>query len=60
MEALPFCALPDSEAFDLDSLIKGDEAVDIADIWTIPDIRDQKGRRRLADVLLHAYEYGYL
>lgn len=59
-EALPFSLLDETEAFDLDTLIKGDEAVDIATVWQLTNIQTQSGRRRLADVIVHAVDRGYL
>ncbi|XP_011864138.1 PREDICTED: uncharacterized protein LOC105560023 [Vollenhovia emeryi] len=60
MEAIPFCLLDPSQSFDLDAIIKGDEAVNIADVWTLSNIETSSGRQRLADVIVHAVENGYL
>ncbi|XP_032680861.1 uncharacterized protein LOC116848656 isoform X2 [Odontomachus brunneus] len=59
-EAIPFAIMDPSESFDLDVLVKGDEAVDIADVWALRNIATSSGRRRLADMLIHAVEHGYL
>ncbi|XP_012229629.1 uncharacterized protein [Linepithema humile] len=59
-EAVPFCLLDPSQSFDLDAIVKGDEAVNIADVWTLSNITTSSGRRRLADVIVHAVENGYL
>lgn len=60
IEAIPFCLLDPSQSFDLDAIITGDEAVNIADVWTLSNIETSSGRRRLADVIVHAVENGYL
>lgn len=60
MEAIPFALLDPSESFDLDALIKGDKAMEIADVWSLPDIATSSGRQRLADMLIHAVEHEYL
>lgn len=60
LEAVPFCLLDPSQSFDLDAIVKGDEAVNIADVWTLSNIATSSGRRRLADVIVHAVENGYL
>ncbi|XP_046484171.2 uncharacterized protein [Neodiprion pinetum] len=59
IEAVPFSLLDADEAFDL-NIIKGDEAVDISDVWTIEPIKSKEGRRRLADTLVHAVENNFI
>ncbi|XP_020292443.1 uncharacterized protein LOC109859025 isoform X2 [Pseudomyrmex gracilis] len=54
-----FCLLDPSESFDLD-LIKGEEAVNIADVWVLHNIKTSSGRQRLADIIVHGVENGYL
>jgi len=60
LEAVPFCLLDPSQSFDLDAIIKGNEAVNIADVWTLSNIETSSGRQRLVDVIEHAVENGYL
>ncbi|XP_011699913.1 PREDICTED: uncharacterized protein LOC105457132 [Wasmannia auropunctata] len=60
LEAVPFCLLDPSQSFDLDAIVKGDEAVNIADVWTLSNIETSSGRRRLADVIVHGVENGFL
>jgi len=60
LESIPFCLLDPSQSFDLDAIIKGNEAVNIADVWTLYNIKTSSGRQRLADVIIHAVENGYL
>ncbi|XP_025162063.1 uncharacterized protein LOC105183226 isoform X2 [Harpegnathos saltator] len=60
LEAIPFTLFDPSQSFDLDAIIKGDEAVDIADVWNLHEIESSSGRKRLADMLVHAVEHGYL
>ncbi|KAL6263305.1 hypothetical protein P5V15_006103 [Pogonomyrmex californicus] len=59
-ESIPFCLLDPSQSFDLDAIIKGNDAVNIADVWTLSNIETSSGRRRLADAIVHAVENGYL
>lgn len=49
-----------SEAFDLDDIIKNDEAMNISDVWNLSNIKTSIGRQRLADAIVHAVERGYL
>lgn len=60
MEALPVAMLDESEVYDLDEIIKGDEAVNIDDVWALPHLKTSEKRRRLADVIVHAAENGFL
>ncbi|XP_046822234.1 uncharacterized protein LOC124425658 [Vespa crabro] len=60
IEALPFTMLDNSQAFDLDTLIKGDEKVNINNVWTLGKLESQWKRLRLADVIVHAVENGFL
>lgn len=60
IEALPFTMLDNSQAFDLDALIKGDEKVNIDDVWSLENLETQWKRLRLADVIVHAVENGFL
>ncbi|XP_020296148.1 uncharacterized protein LOC109861064 isoform X2 [Pseudomyrmex gracilis] len=59
LEAVPFCLMDPSESFDLD-LIKGEEAINIADVWAVDNIKTSSGRQRLADIIVHAVENGYM
>lgn len=60
MESVPFCLLDPSQSFDLDAIVKGDEAVNIADVWTLSNIETSSGRQRLADIIVHAVKNEYL
>ncbi|XP_059611132.1 uncharacterized protein LOC132258046 [Phlebotomus argentipes] len=59
METLPFAIMPESDAFDLDS-IQGDEAIPLQEIWVLKPISTKEGRLRLANIFKHATERGYL
>ena len=59
LEAVPFSMLSESESFDLD-VIEGDNKVDIADVWKVENIKTSEGRKRLADVIVHAEERGFI
>lgn len=56
MESIPLSVM--EEGFNLD-VIKGHEAVDIADVWILKPIKESEKRRRLADVIVHAINHGY-
>ncbi|KAJ8664999.1 hypothetical protein QAD02_006661 [Eretmocerus hayati] len=58
LESVSFSMLSEDESFDLD-VIKEDK-VDIADVWTLQNIKTSENRRRLADIILHASERGFL
>lgn len=60
LEAVPFAVLEDSEVFDCDSIIEGDEAVDMAKALPVANIKNPAGRRRLAGLIIHAYSRGFL
>ncbi|XP_053970388.1 uncharacterized protein LOC128872084 isoform X1 [Hylaeus volcanicus] len=60
MEIIPLSLLDESDTFDLDAIIKDDNAVDIADVWTISNIKSQSGRLRLANVFVHAIQNEFL
>ncbi|XP_058790196.1 uncharacterized protein LOC131663681 [Phymastichus coffea] len=58
IESVTFSLLSTEEVFDL-GLIKEDK-MDIADVWTVKNIETSEKRRRLADIILHATDKGYL
>lgn len=60
MEMVPLSLLDESDTFDLDAIIKNDTTVDIADVWTLSNIKSQDGRLRLANIFVHAFENGFL
>ncbi|KAI4504355.1 hypothetical protein M0802_000826 [Mischocyttarus mexicanus] len=60
IEALPFAMLPDSQAFDLDTILNGEKQMNIEEVWLIGNLDTQKKRLRLADVIVHAVENGFL
>ncbi|KAK9298052.1 hypothetical protein QLX08_008407 [Tetragonisca angustula] len=59
MEIIPMVLLDDTDVFDLDD-IEDDSGVDIADIWTVSFIKTKEGRRRMANMIIHAVEKGFL
>lgn len=48
------------ETFNIDTAIQGNEAVDLGEIISLPYIATTSGRQRLADVIVHAFEKGYI
>lgn len=59
LEAVPFSMLSEAESFDLD-VIEGEDKVDIADVWKVENIKTSEGRQRLADVIVHAVDRGFI
>uniref|UniRef100_A0A3F2Z0C6 CHK domain-containing protein n=2 Tax=Anopheles merus TaxID=30066 RepID=A0A3F2Z0C6_ANOME len=59
VESIPLAQLDESDVPDLDRL-EGTEPVPLDQILTVRSIGTQYGRRRLVDVLRHAYDRGYL
>lgn len=54
--------LDPSEAFDLDVTDNNmnEEVIDIANIWTLSNIKSKDGRLRLASVIVHGVQNGFL
>lgn len=59
MEIIPMILLDDTDVFDLDN-IEDDNGADIADIWTLSYIETKEGRCRMANIVVHAVEKGFL
>lgn len=59
LEIIPMSLLDETDVFDLD-VIKDDTAVDIADIWTLSNIKTKSGRLRLANIIVHAVQKGFI
>ena len=55
IEAVPFSMMEESEVFDLDVLIKGEVTVDMGKVLQVQNIKTSAGRRRLADLIVHAH-----
>lgn len=63
MELIPMSLLDPSEAFELDvtnNNINNEEDIDIANIWTLSNIKSKDGRLRLASVIVHGVQNGFL
>ncbi|XP_020296153.1 uncharacterized protein LOC109861065 [Pseudomyrmex gracilis] len=59
LEVVSFCVLDSSETFDPD-LMKGEEALITGDVWVLDNIETSSGRQRVADIIVHAVENGYM
>ncbi|XP_033222887.1 uncharacterized protein LOC117176730 [Belonocnema kinseyi] len=59
LEAIPFSMLSEEDSFDLD-VIEGENKIDIADVWKVENIKTPEGRQRLADVIVHAEQRGFI
>ncbi|XP_012524822.1 uncharacterized protein LOC105830189 [Monomorium pharaonis] len=59
LDAIVLCLVDVSESFSIDTAVKGDQAVDISDGVTF-SIATASERRRIADVIVHAVEKGYI
>ncbi|XP_011165800.2 uncharacterized protein LOC105200105 [Solenopsis invicta] len=60
LDAIPLCLMEVSESFTLENIVEGDEAINMSDVVTIPCIETTSGRQRIADVIVHAVEKGYI
>lgn len=62
MELIPMSLLDPSEAFDLDAQNDDlyEKDMDIANIWTLSNIKTKDGRLRLASVIVHGVQNGFL
>jgi len=49
-----------SSITDLNDIVKNDEIIDIGDLMTLPSISVASGRQRVADIVIHAVEKGYM
>ncbi|KAG8362511.1 uncharacterized LOC105273030 [Fopius arisanus] len=59
LESIPFSMLDESEALNLDG-IKGDEAVDIVEVFALKPLKVPAKRQRLASALVDAIDRGFL
>ncbi|XP_014214810.1 uncharacterized protein LOC106643983 [Copidosoma floridanum] len=55
---IPLSLVSENQVFDLDSI--KEEVADIGDLDSMPNLEKSEDRRRLADVILHAVEKGYI
>lgn len=62
LDAIPLCLLEPvvAESFTIDTVVEGDEAIDIGEVASVSCIATASGRQRLADVIVHAVERGYI
>ena len=58
LEAVPFSIMPEDQAFDLDTI--NENMTEISDIWKVPNLKKSADRRRLADIIVHASENGFI
>jgi len=59
LDAIPLCLIDLSESFTIDTAIEDNEAIDISDVISFSYLTTI-GRQRLADVIVHAVEKGYI
>ncbi|XP_063988964.1 uncharacterized protein LOC135168566 [Diachasmimorpha longicaudata] len=59
LETLPMSMLSAEESFDLDEAKEG-ETLNIADVWALKPTENKVNRRRLADVVKHGIDQGFL
>jgi len=48
------------ESFSIDTAVEGDEAIDIGDVVSFSYFTTASERQRLADVIVHAVEKGFI
>lgn len=59
LDAIPLCLINVSESFTIDTAVESDEEIDIGDAMSFSYFTTS-GRQRLADVIVHAVEKGYI
>lgn len=59
LEIIPL-SLMEAPPIDLDSMFKTNEAVDITEVIEFFNIETASGRQRLADVIVHAVDNGFM
>ncbi|XP_029169220.1 uncharacterized protein LOC114939165 [Nylanderia fulva] len=60
LEAIPIMLLDASESFNINTVVQGNEAVDLSEAVSLSNIATANGRQRVADVIVHAFEKGYI
>jgi len=60
LEAIPLSLMDVSESFSIDTAVESDEAIDIGDAVSFPYITTASKRQRIADVIVHAVEKGFI
>ncbi|EFN66536.1 hypothetical protein EAG_11030 [Camponotus floridanus] len=60
LEAILLSLIDIPESFNINTVIQGNEAIDIGEISFLHPVETTSGRRRLADVIVHAFEQGYI
>lgn len=55
---VPLSLIPENEVFDLDSM--KEEVSDISDLNQLPNLQKAEDRQRLADIILHAVDKGFI
>ncbi|XP_050458495.1 uncharacterized protein LOC126855136 [Cataglyphis hispanica] len=60
LEAIQVSLMDVPETFNIDTAIQDNEAIDIGEIVSLPYIATTSGRQRLADVIVHAFDKGYI
>ncbi|KAM0736764.1 hypothetical protein ACS0PU_006413 [Formica fusca] len=60
LEAIQVGLMNVPESFTIDTAVQDNEAVDIGEIVSLPNIATTSGRQRLADVIVHAFEKEYI
>lgn len=60
LEAIPLSLIDTPESFNIETAIQSNEAIDIGESSLFHHIETASGRQRLADVIVHAFEKGYI
>nr|XP_012229383.1 PREDICTED: uncharacterized protein LOC105676226 [Linepithema humile] len=59
LDVIPVALMTVSESFSIETAVEGDEAIDISDAMNF-NITTASGRQRIADVIIHSIERGYI
>ena len=60
LDAIPLCLIDLPESFTIDTAVEDNETIDISDVILSFSYLTTIGRQRLADVIVHAVEKGYI
>jgi len=60
LDAIPLSLMDVDESFSIDTAVQGDEAIDIGDVASFSCFTTASERQRLADVIVHAVEKGFI
>jgi len=60
LDTIPLSLMDVDESFSIDTAVQDDEPIDIGDAVSFSNITTASKRQRLADVIVHAVEKGFI